>query len=37
MYGDTTNPELRLITCGGEFDKTAKSYQDNIIVFAMLK
>ncbi|GAA0535830.1 hypothetical protein GCM10011581_24640 [Saccharopolyspora subtropica] len=36
VYGDTTGPELRLITCGGSFDKAARSYRDNIIAFAML-
>jgi len=37
VYGDTTDSELRLITCGGQFDKTTKSYLSNIIVFATLK
>lgn len=27
-------PELRLITCGGEFDPSIGSYDDNIVVFA---
>jgi LPXTG-site transpeptidase (sortase) family protein len=36
VYGDTSKPELRLITCGGEFDKAAHSYKDNIVVFASL-
>jgi hypothetical protein len=36
VYGDTTGPELRLITCGGVFDHTAHSYEDNIVVFAKL-
>lgn len=36
VYGDTEGPELRLITCGGVFDRNARSYQDNIIVFAKL-
>jgi sortase (surface protein transpeptidase) len=36
VYGDTTGPELRLITCGGVFDHTAHSYKDNIVVFAKL-
>jgi LPXTG-site transpeptidase (sortase) family protein len=36
VYGDTEGPELRLITCGGVFDHSAKSYKDNIIVFASL-
>lgn len=36
VYGDTERPELRLITCGGIFDKGARSYQDNIIVYATM-
>lgn len=36
VYGDTDAPELRLITCGGSFDRTAHSYRDNIIVYAAL-
>ncbi|RSM54237.1 class F sortase [Amycolatopsis sp. WAC 01376] len=36
VYGDTTEPELRLITCGGVFDKASNNYLDNIIVFARL-
>ncbi|MBV9847396.1 MAG: class F sortase [Kutzneria sp.] len=36
VYGDTTGPELRLITCGGVFDHAAHSYVDNIIVYATL-
>jgi LPXTG-site transpeptidase (sortase) family protein len=36
VYGDTDGPELRLITCGGVFDHSAKSYKDNIVVFAKL-
>lgn len=34
VYGDTAGPELRLITCGGLFDPTARSYVDNIIAYA---
>lgn len=34
VYGDTADPELRLITCGGPFDSTAASYRDNTVVFA---
>lgn len=37
VYGDTAGPELRLITCGGSFDRTAHSYRDNIIVYAVLR
>ncbi|WP_027942067.1 class F sortase [Amycolatopsis taiwanensis] len=36
VYGDTAAPELRLITCGGSFDRAAHSYRDNIIVYAAL-
>lgn len=36
VYGDTTTPELRLITCGGAFDDAAGSYRDNIIAYAGL-
>lgn len=36
VYGDTAEPELRLITCGGSFDSAARSYRDNIIVYATL-
>lgn len=43
VYGDTTGPELRLITCGGVFDTSAGtassprgSYTDNWVVFAEL-
>jgi hypothetical protein len=34
IYGPTPAPELRLITCGGNFDRATKSYDDNIVVFA---
>ncbi|MDX3656938.1 sortase [Streptomyces sp. ID05-26A] len=34
VYGDTDEPELRLITCGGSYDRAARSYRDNIIVYA---
>jgi sortase (surface protein transpeptidase) len=36
VYGETPNPQLRLITCGGEFDRAAGSYVDNIVVYADL-
>lgn len=36
VYGDTTAPELRLLTCGGELDRERRSYHDNIIVYAVL-
>ncbi|MDP8930773.1 MAG: class F sortase [Actinomycetota bacterium] len=34
VYGRTTRPSLRLITCSGAFDFHAGSYLDNTIVFA---
>lgn len=37
VYGNTSDPQLRLITCGGSFDAAKKSYRDNIIVYAKLK
>jgi sortase (surface protein transpeptidase) len=37
VYYPTLAPELRLVTCGGEFDATAGHYRSNVIVFATLK
>ena len=36
VYGNTEEPELRLITCGGEYDPQARAHLDNIVVFATL-
>ena len=36
VYGDTDHAALRLITCGGPFDRDTGSYRDNIIVLASL-
>lgn len=38
IYGDLPGnvSELRLISCGGAFDRGARSYRDNIIAFATL-
>lgn len=36
VYGATSGPELRLITCGGDFDAAAGSYRSNVVVFARL-
>jgi hypothetical protein len=36
VYGPTDAPELRVITCGGVFDRSASSYVSNIVVFAKL-
>ncbi|MGY1856708.1 class F sortase [Modestobacter sp. SYSU DS0290] len=34
VYGPTGDPQLRLITCGGEFDRDRRSYTDNVVVYA---
>ena len=34
VYGKTTDPQLRLITCGGDFDRKAHSYLSNEVVYA---
>ncbi len=36
VYGDTDHAGLRLITCGGPFDRKSHNYLDNIVVFASL-
>jgi hypothetical protein len=36
IYGDTAGPELRVITCGGDWDPQAHDYADNTVVFASL-
>ncbi|MGW3245402.1 class F sortase [Streptomyces sp. NPDC001070] len=35
VYGDTKDPELRVITCGGTYSK-ASGYSGNVVVFARL-
>lgn len=37
LYGPTAAPTLRLITCGGAFDRTHHSYEDNVVAFAHLQ
>jgi sortase (surface protein transpeptidase) len=34
VYGPTLEPSLRLVTCGGSFDRATGSYLDNVIVYA---
>jgi LPXTG-site transpeptidase (sortase) family protein len=34
VYGHTPDPQLRLITCGGDFDHKDRRYLDNVIVYA---
>ncbi|MET7493221.1 class F sortase [Streptomyces sp900116325] len=36
VYADTPDAQLRLITCGGTYDRKAKDYKDNVVVFAHL-
>jgi sortase (surface protein transpeptidase) len=36
VYGPTLEPSLRLVTCGGTFDRRSGHYRDNIIVSAVL-
>jgi hypothetical protein len=36
VYGDVDTAQLRLITCGGDFDSAAHSYRDNLVVYAEL-
>jgi hypothetical protein len=36
VYGPTPDPQLRLITCGGAFDRAAGHYRDNVVVYARL-
>jgi hypothetical protein len=35
VYAPTPGPELRLVTCGGEFDRRSRHYRDNVVVFAV--
>jgi sortase (surface protein transpeptidase) len=34
VYGPTEGAELRLVTCGGRYDRAREAWLDNIIVFA---
>ena len=36
VYAPTLDPALRLVTCGGSFDRSRGSYRDNVIAFADL-
>ncbi|MFJ6384171.1 class F sortase [Kitasatospora sp. NPDC092039] len=37
VYGRTPDAQLRLITCGGTYDKKKRDYLDNVVVFAHLE
>lgn len=36
VYGNTSGPTIRVITCGGRFDAKAGSYVDNIVAYGTL-
>jgi sortase (surface protein transpeptidase) len=36
VYGATPDPQLRLITCGGDFDHATGHYRANVVVYAHL-
>jgi sortase (surface protein transpeptidase) len=37
VYGPAAYPVLRLVTCGGSFDRKKRTYRDNIVVSARLR
>jgi len=37
VYGETLDPELRLLTCTGEFDDSSGHYDENVIIWASLR
>jgi hypothetical protein len=37
VYGPTRDAELRLITCGGTYDRGTDSYVGNVVAFASLR
>ncbi|GLZ31891.1 hypothetical protein Lesp02_40790 [Lentzea sp. NBRC 105346] len=37
VYAPAPRSELRLVTCGGSFDPSVRSYRDNVIVEALLE
>lgn len=36
VYGAATYPALRLVTCGGTFDRARRTYRSNVVVYARL-
>jgi hypothetical protein len=36
VYGPSADPVLRLLTCGGAFDRDRRTYLSNVVVFASL-
>lgn len=37
IFGETSRPEIRLITCGGPFDADSGHYTENVTVFAAVR
>jgi hypothetical protein len=37
VYGPTPGPTLRLVTCGGTFDRRSGHYRDNLVVFLEIR
>lgn len=36
VYGPAPDAQLRLVTCGGTFDRASRHYEDNVVAFAHL-
>lgn len=36
VYGESPNPQLHLITCGGTYNRTTGHYTDNVIAYATM-
>jgi hypothetical protein len=36
VYGPIAEPVLRLVTCGGTFDRNRRTYLSNVVVYASL-
>lgn len=36
VYGLTAAPTIRLITCGGPYDRVAGAYEENVVVFGTI-
>jgi hypothetical protein len=36
VYGPFAEPVLRLVTCGGTFDRDSRTYLSNVVVYASL-
>ena len=35
VYGPTLSPSLRLVTCGGDYDRRTRHYTDNVVLTAV--